>query len=382
MISEDVLERGLAAVGDSYEVPPGAAADIVDQLRPAETDEADHAGPYWRPRPSRRTWLLSAAAAAIVLVIVAFVVGGNGGNGSLTYHSTSAAGSSGGKASSLFSGRSPALAPVPEGAVGAPSGPGATGTGAVAGGTTTGTTTDSTSGVTSGTGSVPPGDSLTKVEKTGELALQVDKGKVGATVARMTGLAKAAGGYVSDSQSVEGSDPTGEVTVRVPVDAFERVVGQARGFGKVLSLDTKGVDVTASFVDLQARQKSLAATRETYLKILSRASTIGEILSVQQRVNDIQTQIEQVQGQLKVLTDRTSYGTLTVTIDQKTKIAAVVHHEQSGMSRAVHRSVSRFVHGIEAIIGVIGPIVLVLLLLGVGWLLARVGYRVVRRQLV
>jgi hypothetical protein len=173
------------------------------------------------------------------------------------------------------------------------------------------------------------------------------------------------------------------VTLRVPNISFFAVLGQARGLGKVLSQQTKSADVTAQYVDLGARIHALGLTKQTYLGILSRATTIGQILSVQQQVDDIQTQIEQLQGQLKVLTDQTTYGTLTVSIDQKSHVApAPVVHHQSGMSKAVHRSVSRFVHGIEAIVGVIGPLVLVLLLLALGWLAAKVGYRVVRRQMV
>jgi hypothetical protein len=71
-----------------------------------------------------------------------------------------------------------------------------------------------------------------------------------------------------------------------------------------------------------------------------------------------------------------------VTVDQKVVAETTPVHHKSGLHKAFDRSVSRFVHGIEAIIGAIGPIVLVLLLIGLGWLLAKVGYRIVRRQMV
>ena len=65
-------------------------------------------------------------------------------------------------------------------------------------------------------------------------------------------------------------------------------------------------------------------------------------------------------AQLRVLNDQTTFGTLTVTVSEAgtvTKTAAV--HHQSGMSKAFHRSLNRFVHGIEAIVGIIGPLLLV-----------------------
>jgi hypothetical protein len=222
--------------------------------------------------------------------------------------------------------------------------------------------------------------------KTGELALQVGKGKVSQTLQAVTALATAEHGYISNSQTDEaGATPSGLVTLRVPVDRFEDTVHQARSItgAKVVSLQTSGVDVTSKYVDLQARIKALQATRATFLTLLSKATTIGQTLAVQQQVTDVQTRIEQLQGQLKVLADTSAMSTLTVTVDQPSTINAVKPpHRDNGFVRAVKLSVSRFVRGIEAIVGVIGPILLVLLLLVLGWLAARFGYRASRRHLV
>jgi hypothetical protein len=384
MMTDELLERGLGDIADQYDVPAHAIDDILDQLRPAVAVEDEAVAPaHRRWPPARKTWLLSSAAAVLVLVVVAFAAGGGGGSQS-----------GGPKVRADFGGK------------------GVTGTGATQNGPGQSVVTQPqtalgrlTAGAPSAAAPVParaqtqagqqkalggaptstvPGDSLTKIVQTGELALQVDKIKVADAVTKLTAYASGAGGLVADSQTTEGgSDPSASVTLRVPNRSFGTVLGQARALGKVQSEQTKTADVTAQYVDLQARIHALKETRATYLRILSHASGIGDILSVQQQIDDTQTQIEQLQGQLKVLTDQTTYATLTVSIDQKPKVApaAVVHHE-SGFSKAVHRSVSRFVHGVEAIIGAIGPIVLVLLLLAFGWLFAKVGYRIVRRQLV
>jgi hypothetical protein len=52
------------------------------------------------------------------------------------------------------------------------------------------------------------------------------------------------------------------------------------------------------------------------------------------------------------------------------------------MSAAFHRSVDRFVRGIEAIVGILGPVLLVLLVAALLALVARYGYRLLRRQAV
>jgi hypothetical protein len=232
----------------------------------------------------------------------------------------------------------------------------------------------------------PTGDSA-KVVKTGVLDLQVPKGQVGRTLDRVTAIATIERGYVADSRTSEGaSAPSGEVTLRVPVSRFEDAVSRARALtrvagAKVLGIETSGEDVTARYVDLKARIRALEATRTTFLSLLAKATTIGETLAVQQRVTDVQTQIERLRGQLKVLADQAAMSTLTVTVDQKAT-AVPAHHEKSGIHKAFDRSVDRFVNGIEVIVAAIGPILLVVLLVAVGWFAARVGYRLLRRRLV
>ena len=225
-----------------------------------------------------------------------------------------------------------------------------------------------------------------RIVKTGELDLQVPKGEVSSTLDRLTALATLVRGYVADSRTSEGGiAPSGEITLRVPVDRFDDAISRARAITgvKVLALETSASDVTSKYVDLQARLRALQDTRNTFLTLLSKATTIGETLAVQQHVTDVQTQIEQLQGQIKVLADQSALSTLTVTVDQKvTPVAAKVHHGKSGLRKAIDRSVSRFVHGIEAIIGIIGPLLLAALLIALFWFVGKFGYRVLRRRMV
>lgn len=391
MITDELLERGLAGAAEQYDVPAGAIDRLRTELAPELQVERR------RLHLTPKAWLVSSAAALIVLIIVAVAVGGgSGGSGESAGSGKTAAGE--------------ALSPT-HGRVNAPGvgGSGSTSSsdtaalpGAVAAPMPAPTVADRVSGSNSfasgavggvangGGGSAgqyaPSATELSispRIEKTGDMDLQVGKGQVSQTLDAISGLAVLYRGIVADSHTTEGSDPSGQVTLRIPVNSFEVAISRIRHLAgvKVNSVQTSAQDVTSQYVDLQARIHSLQATRSTYLRILERASTIGEILSVQQRVNDVQTQIEQLQGQLNVLSDQTSLGTLTVSVDQKHAPAAVVHHK-SGLAKAVDRSVSRFVHGIEAIIGVIGPILLVLLVVAFGWLAARLGYRRFRRQMV
>jgi hypothetical protein len=412
---DDVLERGLAAAAEDYDVPAGGIDRVREQLAPttaeASGDGARRRSPWhWPPsRPSNgHAWLGIAAAVVLLLIAVPIAIGGSGsGSGpgetsSVSAPSGDVAGGSVANRESLktqglagekhsaaeppVAGSAPYAAPVPVPSQGLP---------LEASGSTADVTAGGASG-TAGSGAAvgnarqraiePVPVTASRVEKTGELNLQVGKNQVSATLGRLSDIATSVRGYVSDSSTQEsGSAPSGEVTLRVPVNNFELAVHDARTITgtKVLSLQTSGVDVTSRYVDLQARITSLKATRSTFLTILSKATTIGETLAVQQRVTDVQTQIEQLQGQLRVLSSTTSMSSLTVTVDQKMAVIAPRRaHRDNGFVKAVKLSVSRFVRGVEAIVGILGPIALVLLIVVLGWLAARFGYRATRRHLV
>src|SRR3954451_23310471 len=343
-------------------------------------------------RPTTRGVLIALASVALLIVFLALVVGGGSSNrGSKALNSATSpasnprgtfGGSAGSTAGSSGGGTTAQTVPVP-------AAPGAGLTGGVA---DSGTTASGSAGAAVGGAGGPGGpaaqaapnipaapvDSVTKIVKTGEIDLQVDKHQVPHTIDKLIALAKLENGFVSDSHSSEGASPSGSVTLRVPVQSFEATITEVRTHvsGKVLEQQTAGEDVTSKYVDLQARLHSLQATRATYERLLSHADTIGDILAVESRISGLQTQIEQLQGQLRVLNDQTTFGTLTVTVSEAGNVtkAAAVHH-RSGMSKAFHRSLDRFVNGIEAIVGIIGPLLLVALLAGLGYLVFRAVYR-------
>jgi hypothetical protein len=58
----------------------------------------------------------------------------------------------------------------------------------------------------------------------------------------------------------------------------------------------------------------------------------------------------------------------------------VKHHHRSGWSTAWHNSASRFNRGLQAIIGALGPLLLVLLLIGLAFVIASLSSRRLRRR--
>jgi hypothetical protein len=219
----------------------------------------------------------------------------------------------------------------------------------------------------------------TRVVRTGSLSLAVSS--VATAVARLTSLGDADGGYVqsSDTTSDDGA-PQGDITLRVPATDFQAAVAGAQRLGRTRTLTTSATDVTGRYVDLVARATALRQTRSTYLAILSRATTIGATLSVQQRVDDVQQQLDRLEGQRKVLAAQSDDATLAISLNEP---HGASHHviASAGIGAAWHRSVHRFSVGFDAVVGGLGPLLLAVLLLALVAGIGLLGYRGMRRVL-
>ena len=180
-----------------------------------------------------------------------------------------------------------------------------------------------------------------RIEQSGTLSLRVRDGGVASTLTSLTALATGSGGYVVDVQSQAGgggSAPSGTLTMQVPEASFQTVVTQAQHLGRVTSVSTKATDETGQYVDLQARITALEASRQQYLTILAKATSIGDILAVQAQLDTLQSQLEQLQSQLGLLESETTYSTLTVSLSERGAIRCRCARRRGWQPRGTTRS--------------------------------------------
>jgi hypothetical protein len=153
-----------------------------------------------------------------------------------------------------------------------------------------------------------------KIVRTGSIELQVKDVPKAVQVAR-DGI-RAMGGYIGASQTgTLGDDPVATITYRIPVDRWEDALDLLRGLAgqttKVLSEQTQAVEVTGAVVDLEARIRNLRASETALQDIAAKATRVSDVLEVQAQLTNVRGEIEQLNGQLKDLTDRAAFATLT-----------------------------------------------------------------------
>ncbi|NCC34175.1 MAG: DUF4349 domain-containing protein [Chloroflexia bacterium] len=157
---------------------------------------------------------------------------------------------------------------------------------------------------------LPSGERL--VIKNGSLSLQVEQ--VSEVEAQIRTLAEQQGGYIV-SISTSGSDEnlSSSITLRVPENRFDETLTAIEGLAlKIFSRSVSGDDVTEEFVDLESRLRTLEATQERLLELLTRAEDVEAALQVNYALRDIQSEIEQIMGRMKYLQQSAAMSTLFV----------------------------------------------------------------------
>jgi Domain of unknown function (DUF4349) len=163
-----------------------------------------------------------------------------------------------------------------------------------------------------------------RIVRTAKVDLEVGRGALDDTIDRATQVVtRAEGTYVGSSTSVPGDGPaTGEVTFRVPVDAFEAVLRELKGLGSYRGERSSTEDVTTRYVDLRGQLTAWRAQERVYLRLLGRARSIGDVIAVQNQLQQVQSNIERLQGQLNHLEDRSSFSTIVLNLSEPGAAAA------------------------------------------------------------
>jgi hypothetical protein len=147
---------------------------------------------------------------------------------------------------------------------------------------------------------------------TGSLDLEV--ADIDATVSQAETLIKSLGGHVAASRASDtGKGKSAYVTYRIPAERWTDALNGLKGLAtRVVDEQTSSEDVTAQVVDLDARLTNLRSTESALQEIMTRATTITDVLKVQGELTQVRSQIESLTAQRDLLASRAALATLEV----------------------------------------------------------------------
>jgi len=91
--------------------------------------------------------------------------------------------------------------------------------------------------------------------------------------------------------------------------------------GKLLNLHQDTQDVTNDYIDTQSRLKNLRTAQTRLLTLLSHTNTVGDIITVQTQLTDVEGQIEQIEEHLNALQGQVTFYTVTINLQPISSVA-------------------------------------------------------------
>lgn len=175
-----------------------------------------------------------------------------------------------------------------------------------------------------------------KIIKTVDLSVETKE--YDAYIAALSASVTAAGGYIESSSADFGngysSNRYATYTVRIPADKLGDFLVSAGKNGIITNKTEEQQNVTLEYVDLESRIEAYKTEKQTLTGLLEKAESLDNVLAIQERLSEVNYQIESYTSQLKVLENRVSYSTVTLRICE---VERVTEAEPTVWSRIKNR---------------------------------------------
>jgi hypothetical protein len=165
------------------------------------------------------------------------------------------------------------------------------------------------------------------------------------------------------------------MTIRVPPTAFGPTLDAVSRLGRELDRQRSAQDVTTQVTDTTSRLRTQQRSVDRVRVLLSRATTIGQVVQVESELSRREADLESLEAQLKKLDDLTSLATIEVHLTSPRPAAKVEPPKDdselgflSGLSGGWHAFVAIVLVALT-VVGALVPFVLAAGLVGVPLLL-------------
>ena len=194
-----------------------------------------------------------------------------------------------------------------------------------------------------------------------QASLTVEVADVGTAITELRVFVESVGGFIEHVSTSDGPQPgRGSATIRVPAEQFNHTIDRIEAFGEVLGQSLGQTDVTGDAIDLAAQLRSERSAEASLLKLLDRAVSVSDVLTVERELGRVRANVERLQGQLDFIERSVALATITVTFALPPDPTASAPSASLRIEvRDVERSVRRIRDLVDQADGTIGQVVTV-----------------------
>jgi hypothetical protein len=167
-------------------------------------------------------------------------------------------------------------------------------------------------------------------------------------------LAKSRGGYIEklEGHSQSGSSRSLSASLRVPATQLDGFLADLRKLGDVESDSLTNEEVSAQYVDLQARLKVAQATERRLVELLgSRTGRLEDVLDVERELARVRSEVESMQGESALMLHQVSYATVQVELSEEYR--EKMHSDSSVGTKIRNAAVGGLQNLQDAILGIL-----------------------------
>lgn len=126
-------------------------------------------------------------------------------------------------------------------------------------------------------------------------------------------------GYISERRTYGNDYDNGRTTyytIRIPAEHYADFMTATGDIGNVISKNESTNDVTSKYVDIEARLETMKLQKERFEEMLKTAKTTSDILTITEKIYEIQADIESYTAQLRALTNQIQMCTINLSLDE------------------------------------------------------------------
>lgn len=147
------------------------------------------------------------------------------------------------------------------------------------------------------------------------------------------------GAYI-ESSSVTGTDyattyygnrsrRTADFAIRVPVQNYSNMSQSLTELGNVISYSSNSENISTRYTDVESRLKTYRTEYDRLIEMLAAADNVYDMVTVEQRISEVEYNIETLTSELRGMDDSVNYSTINLYVREVHELTEVKQEEQS-----------------------------------------------------
>lgn len=121
--------------------------------------------------------------------------------------------------------------------------------------------------------------------------------------------------YYEDYYKSSGS-LSNDLTVRIPSENYHEFLLSLEGDGKIISKESSVENISREYYDVQTVIDSLKIQESRLMDMMNSANTIDDMIAVEKRLTEVQTQLNQYKTQLSLMDNDVNYSTVNINVQE------------------------------------------------------------------